>query len=57
MPNLCVKSEFVLVEHNGSFGVPLNILLYSYENFTMPLMIHVKISPVTSRVVGLCIDT
>lgn len=57
MPNLCVKSEFVLVEHNGSFGVPFNILHHSHENFTMPLMIHVKSLDVTSCVVGLYIDT
>lgn len=57
MPNLCVKSEFVLVEHNGSFGVPFNILHESYKNFTMPLMIHVKSLSVTSWMVGLRIDT
>lgn len=57
MPNLYVKSEFVLVERNGSFGVPFNILHESYENFTMPLMIHVKSLSVTSCMVGLCIDT
>lgn len=42
MPNLCVKSEILLVECNGSFGVPYNILHYSYENSTVPPMIHVK---------------
>lgn len=57
MPNLRVKSEFVLAERNGSFGVPFNMLCYSYENFTVPVMIHVKSLSVPACMVGLCIDT
>lgn len=57
MPNLCVKSEILLVEGNGSSGVPYNILHYSYENSTVPPMIHVKSLNVTSCMIGLCIDT
>lgn len=57
MPNLCVKSEILLVECNGSFGVPYNILHYSYENSTVPPMMHVRSLHVTSCMVGLCIAT
>lgn len=57
MPNLCVKSEFLLVECNGSFGVPYNVLHYSYENSTVPPIINVKSLNAASCVVGLCIDT